>query len=199
MYNQKYPISNEQQSNFDSQNSYYDDLQKTNYQQNQYINLELQKEIEKANLLNLLTKLSLESSYPNVNNLNINPNNNIFLPNSFQGLNIPQNNVINNINNNDINNNLFLQKSLLLQLLNCNNNLLNNRNSNNSIDTIPNYDLKNFNLQNKNNNVYMHDNGMKKLVSNTNNALEQRPLLKNNNQKMNQNIINNYYNQNNNF
>ena len=50
---------------------------------------DFQKEIEKANLLNLLNNLSLEPSYPNINNININPNNNLSLPKSFAGLNIP--------------------------------------------------------------------------------------------------------------
>ena len=152
MYSQRNQILNNQQFSFNVDNNPSNNqFLNQNYQPNPNLSLNdinLQKEIEKANLLNLLNNLYLETSYPNINNININPNNNLSLPKSIFGLNTPQNNNmnnINNVNNNNIINNLLLKQALLLQLLNNKNNLSTNKYENNFINNnINNFNRKNF-------------------------------------------------------
>ena len=118
MYSQRNQILNNQQFSFNVDNNPSNNqFLNQNYQPNPNLSLNdinLQKEIEKANLLNLLNNLSLEPSYPNINNININPNNNLSLSNSIYGINMPQNNINNLNSNNDINNNNLLLKQILL-------------------------------------------------------------------------------------
>ena len=126
MYNQRNQLLKDNKMLlFNQENSINNPFQNPNNVQNQNLNINnanLQKEIEKANLLNLLNNLSLESSYPNINNINNIPNNNLTLAKSIYGLGMPQNFDINinqlrnnNINNTDINNNLLLKQALLVR------------------------------------------------------------------------------------